>query len=145
MGGDEWNSPQNRHTYNQIADYNHRVSTTDSVSTHAQFTHSPCRHTLPHTHTQPGLLSMFRDIPAVSQYLFRDMLRPGGLPLSSRLCLLLVLMLAVGYLLSPIDFIPEVIFGVFGLIDDLLAVLLALMYAVLMYTRYIIGIGEGQR
>ena len=32
MGGEEWNSVENRNTYNQVAEYNHRVSTTNSVS-----------------------------------------------------------------------------------------------------------------
>ncbi len=32
MRGEEWNSVDNRNTFDRVAEYNHRVSTTNSVS-----------------------------------------------------------------------------------------------------------------
>ncbi len=103
-------------------------------------THSP-----PSTHTQPGIFSMLRDVPAVYQQLYRDMFRLGGLPVCTRLYILLVLLLAVLYLISPIDLIPEALFGVLGLGDDLFAIAMALLYGVNLYREYIVRIGEVQR
>lgn len=40
----------------------------------------------------------------------------------------LVFFALIGYLLSPFDLIPEAVFGVFGLLDDLLAFLLFLFF-----------------
>ena len=41
----------------------------------------------------------------------------GGILLGN-IRILLIVMASVGYLLSPIDLIPEALFGAFGLIDD---------------------------
>ena len=41
----------------------------------------------------------------------------GGILLGN-IRILVIVMASVGYLLSPIDLIPEVLFGAFGLIDD---------------------------
>ncbi len=70
------------------------------------------------------------------------MFRIGGLPVCSRLYILIALLLAVLYLLSPIDFIPEALFGVFGLVDDLFAVVTALLYGVNFYRQYLVNLAE---
>lgn len=88
---------------------------------------------------------MMQDIPAVYQHLYQDMFRLGGLPVCSRLYILVVLLVGLLYLLSPIDFIPEGIFGVFGLADDLVAVVMALLYGVNLYRQYLIHVAEQQR
>lgn len=49
----------------------------------------------------------------------------------------LVALTAIGYLLSPIDFIPEAVFGLFGLLDDLL-VLVCLVIFVAVVVRNVI-------
>ncbi len=63
----------------------------------------------------------------------------------TRLYILLVLFLAVLYLISPIDLIPEALFRVLGLGDDLFAMAMALLYGVNLYREYIVRIGEEQR
>ena len=142
MGGDDWNSVENRAMFNDVADYNHRVSTTNSVSCIATL----CvlsSHT--HTHTQPDIFSRLRDIPAVYRELYHNMFRIGGFPICSRLYILLVLLLAVLYLVSPIDFLPEGLLGVFGLADDLLAVVMALLFGMNLYREYLVNVGDQQR
>lgn len=58
---------------------------------------------------------------------------------------MLVLMLALFYLLSPIDFLPEGLLGIFGLVDDLFAVVVALLYGMNLYREYLVHLGEQLR
>lgn len=71
-------------------------------------------------------------------HLRQDFLRlRGGLPICSKLHLLVLAVVLVFYLLSPIDLIPEMIFGIFGLIDDFVAIVYMLLYAAGMYRAYV--------
>ena len=64
----------------------------------------------------------------------------------SRLYIAVVLLLALVYLISPLDFIPEGLFGIFGLADDIYVIVAALLYAMSQYRTYVANLGEhGQR
>ncbi len=47
--------------------------------------------------------------------------------------------------MTPIDLIPEALFGVLGLGDNLFAMVRALLYGVNLYREYVVRIGEVQR
>jgi RING finger protein 170 len=48
-----------------------------------------------------------------------------------------MILMAFSYLFSPLDFIPEALFGLFGLIDDLLVLVFFAVYACTMYRQFI--------
>lgn len=76
-------------------------------------------------------------------YLWRDFARlGGGLPFSLKLYFLILVLLVVLYLLSPLDMIPELVFGVIGLIDDVLAVVLVLVYIMEQYRTFVVNISH---
>jgi uncharacterized membrane protein YkvA (DUF1232 family) len=70
---------------------------------------------------QPGASSGLRDLllllPDLTVLLLR-LLRDDRVPLGAKF----VALLGVGYVLSPIDLLPEILLGPFGLVDDLLVV-----------------------
>jgi len=70
---------------------------------------------------RPGAASGLRDLllllPDVTVLLLR-LLRDERVPLGAKA----VALLGVGYILSPIDLVPEILFGPLGLVDDLLVV-----------------------
>jgi len=70
---------------------------------------------------RPGASSTLVDLllllPDVTVLLLR-LLRDPRVPLGAKA----VALLGVGYVLSPVDLIPEVLFGPLGLVDDLLVV-----------------------
>ncbi len=73
----------------------------------------------------PGAPSGWRDVllllPDLTVLLLR-LLRDERVPSGGKL----VALLGVGYALSPIDLLPSLVFGPFGLVDDLLVVTAAL-------------------
>ena len=64
-----------------------------------------------------GLLDLLLLLPDLAVLLFR-LARDERVPLSSKL----IAMLAVGYVLSPFELLPEIVLGPIGLIDDLIVV-----------------------
>ncbi|TMS33827.1 hypothetical protein L596_001518 [Steinernema carpocapsae] len=64
------------------------------------------------------MMDYVRDLPVLIPYLARQMLTVDGLVLMFRMRMLLCLIGVVIYILCPIDFIPESVFGVIGIVDD---------------------------
>ena len=64
-----------------------------------------------------------RDMPALLRHLFRELFSVRGIFLVWRIRIVILLILALLYLLSPLDFIPERVFGILGLLDDILIIL----------------------
>lgn len=61
----------------------------------------------------------------------------GGLPLCDKFFFVALALALFLYVVSPIDLIPEAIFGIFGLVDDLFAVVYMLLYATGVYRVYV--------
>ena len=90
-----------------------------------------------------GRLQALQDAPNLYHYLWRDFARlGGGLPFSLKLYFLILVLIVVLYLLSPLDMIPELVFGVIGLIDDVLAVVLVLVYIMEQYRTFVVNISH---
>jgi len=51
--------------------------------------------------------------------------------------ILLCLAAIVIYLVSPLDVLPEAVFGLIGLLDDLFVVLLVLVYMTIIYRQIV--------
>ncbi|KAK9949939.1 hypothetical protein M0R45_005447 [Rubus argutus] len=81
-----------------------------------------------------GLIQTMRDLPFLLQRLLQELWDPQrSLPrvLRARVCITMIL--SAAYVLSPVDFFPEAIFGVVGLLDDFLVVLIVLLYSATIY------------
>ena len=72
------------------------------------------------------------------QHLRQDFMRlRGGLPVCSKLYFLMLALAVLLYLISPIDFLPEGLLGIFGLVDDLLVLVYMLVYATGVYRAFV--------
>ena len=54
-----------------------------------------------------------------------------------RIRIVLCFVAAIMYLISPLDMIPEAVFGLFGLLDDIFVVLLLAIYVTIIYRRFL--------
>ena len=54
-----------------------------------------------------------------------------------RIRVLICFMAAIMYLISPLDLIPEAVFGILGLLDDLFIVLLLALYVTMIYRQFL--------
>ena len=77
------------------------------------------------------------DIPLILGHVWRLLFTAEGIALLCRLHILLLLLLSVLYLLSPLDLIPEAVFGALGLLDDLIILVAVATYASQLYRNYI--------
>lgn len=84
-----------------------------------------------------GWLDYLRDIPTLFRHLWREFFSVGGLVLMFRIRVLMCVIAAIVYLLSPLDIIPELFLGLFGLLDDAFILVLLLMYVTAIYRRYV--------
>lgn len=105
-------SLRDREMQRNVCDYNNRMS----------------------SHSVP-LLSQVRDTPTLIQYVFRELVSIGGLSCCKRVWIIVFLFLVMIYLISPIDLIPEAIFGPIGLIDDIISIIAVFVYIAGIYRQ----------
>lgn len=74
-----------------------------------------------------------RDMPALLRHLFREFFSGRGIFLVWRIRIVILLVLALFYLLSPLDIIPDSVFGILGLLDDILIILSVLLVMTIIY------------
>ncbi|XP_012685628.1 E3 ubiquitin-protein ligase RNF170 [Clupea harengus] len=84
-----------------------------------------------------SLMERLRDVPTLLRHAFREMFSVGGLFWMFRLRILLCLVGALTYLASPLDFIPEAVFGLLGFMDDFFVILLLFIYISIMYREVV--------
>lgn len=77
------------------------------------------------------------DLPAILRHLWRELFSVGGLVFMFRVRIFLCLAAIVIYLVSPLDIIPEAIFGFIGLLDDVFILLLVLVYMTIIYRQIV--------
>ena len=77
------------------------------------------------------------DLPTLLRHAFREMFSVGGLFWMFRIRIILCLMGAFFYLISPLDFVPEALFGILGFLDDFFVIFLLLIYISIMYREVI--------
>ena len=71
----------------------------------------------PHPGERSGMRDVLLLLPDLTVLLFR-LLRDARVPVGAKA----IALLGVGYVLSPVDLVPEALFGPIGLMDDLLIV-----------------------
>lgn len=82
-------------------------------------------------------LDHLRDLPTLLRHAGSEFFSVGGIMYMFRLRIVLCFVAAIMYLVSPLDMIPEAIFGILGLLDDLFVVLLLAIYVTVIYRRFL--------
>jgi uncharacterized membrane protein YkvA (DUF1232 family) len=75
-----------------------------------------------------SLAEHIADLPMLTRHLWRYFWNGDGIRIRFRLRILLFLGMGVFYLLLPFDLLPEVVFGIFGLLDDTIVIILMFMW-----------------
>jgi hypothetical protein len=83
------------------------------------------------------LVQYLYDIPLILGHVWRLLFTAEGVALLCRLHILLLLLFLVLYLFSPLDLIPEAVFGALGLLDDLIILVAVATYVSQLYRNYI--------
>ncbi|XP_044519471.1 E3 ubiquitin-protein ligase RNF170 isoform X2 [Gracilinanus agilis] len=83
------------------------------------------------------IMERIMDLPTLLRHAFREMFSVGGLFWMFRIRILLCLLGAFFYLISPLDFVPEALFGILGFLDDFFVIFLLLIYISIMYREVI--------
>ena len=82
------------------------------------------------------------DLPTLLRHCISEVFSLGGLIWMFRLRVLLCCLFALLYLISPLDILPEAVFGFFGLLDDIFVVLLITIYISIIYRRLVAARAE---
>lgn len=77
------------------------------------------------------------DLPTLLRHASSEFFSVGGLMYMFRLRIFLCFIAAIMYLISPLDMIPEAVFGILGLLDDMFVVFLLAIYVTVIYRRFL--------
>lgn len=83
------------------------------------------------------LMDYVRELPTLLRHLWNEFFSVGGLVYMFRLRIVLCLLAALTYLVSPLDILPEAAFGILGLMDDVFVLVLIAIYLSMIYRGYI--------
>ena len=83
-----------------------------------------------------------RELPVMLRHLWGELFTVGGLAWIFRLRVLILVLGLVFYVISPLDIIPEAVFGIFGLMDDLLFAFILVIYLSISYRRILAARGN---
>jgi len=83
------------------------------------------------------LMDYILDLPTILRHLWNEFFSVGGLVHMFRIRIILCLLAAFTYLISPLDILPEAVFGILGLLDDLFVFLLLAIYVSIIYRSYL--------
>ncbi|XP_040218176.1 E3 ubiquitin-protein ligase RNF170 [Rana temporaria] len=84
-----------------------------------------------------SLMERIMDLPTLLRHAFREMFSVGGLFWMFRIRIVVCLIGALFYLVSPLDIIPEAVFGILGFMDDFFVLFLLLIYISIMYREVV--------
>ncbi|XP_015791981.1 E3 ubiquitin-protein ligase RNF170 [Tetranychus urticae] len=77
------------------------------------------------------------DLPTLLRHSVSEFFTVGGLMWMFRIRIFLCFIGAIMYLISPLDILPEAVFGLFGFLDDVFVVLLFAIYVTIIYRRFL--------
>lgn len=83
------------------------------------------------------LLHYLYDVPTLLRHIWRNLFTLQGLVMLYKLHILFILLLLLLYFLSPLDLIPEAVFGILGFIDDFVIIMGVLVYISLIFRAHI--------
>ena len=78
-----------------------------------------------------------RDLPTLFRHAMREFFTLSGLVWMFRLRIIICFFAALLYFISPLDIIPEAVFGILGFLDDLFILLLLAIYVTIIYRGFI--------
>ena len=79
-----------------------------------------------------------RDLPVLLRHLWSFIWTGEGLTWLFRLRIYTLGAMAGVYLLSPFDIVPEAVFGIIGILDDIIILALFLLYAGILYRNFVV-------
>lgn len=74
-----------------------------------------------------------RDLPMLMRHLLSEFFSQSGLIFMFRLRVVVCFLFAFIYLISPLDLIPEAVFGILGFLDDFFVLMLLTIYLSIIY------------
>ncbi|KAI3512945.1 hypothetical protein L1887_20268 [Cichorium endivia] len=86
-----------------------------------------------------GLSQRLQDLPFLIKRLFRELMDPQrSLPFVIKARVYLALLSTAIYVLSPVDIIPEALFGILGLLDDVIIALIFFLHVGTLYRALLV-------
>lgn len=82
-------------------------------------------------------MSYLSDVPVILRHLWHELFSDRGPFLVRRLYLGYVFLLLLLYLLLPFDILPETVFGLIGYLDDIILIIIAMVYISFLYRAYL--------
>ena len=89
-------------------------------------------------------LDYLRDLPTLLRHMSNEFFTLGGLMYMLRIRIVLCFVAAIMYLISPLDMIPEAVFGILGLLDDVFVVLVLAVYVTIIYRQFLANRWENE-
>ncbi|KAK7100587.1 E3 ubiquitin-protein ligase RNF170-like [Littorina saxatilis] len=83
------------------------------------------------------ILDYVRDLPTLLRHAWNEFFTVGGLIFMFRVRVVVCIIAAFVYFISPLDIIPEAAFGILGFLDDLFIVLLLAIYISIIYRQIV--------
>ena len=88
-----------------------------------------------------SVVEQVRDLPMLLRHLVVYLFSGEGLHFAYQLRVLVLALFWIVYLLSPLDLLPEAVFGLIGLLDDLVIFLLISMYLTFLFRQIMSNMG----
>ena len=83
-----------------------------------------------------------RDLPMLLRHLLGEFFSLSGLIFMFRLRVVICFLFALIYFISPLDLIPEAVFGILGFLDDFFVLALLTIYLSIIYRRLVANRAE---
>ena len=91
-----------------------------------------------------SLMEHIRDLPVLLRHLWSHFWSGEGLHFAFQLRVAVLGLIWIVYFLSPLDLIPEALFGIIGLLDDLLVFIMISMHVAYFFRQIVGNIATGQ-
>ncbi|KAK3755923.1 hypothetical protein RRG08_013375 [Elysia crispata] len=78
-----------------------------------------------------------QDLPTLLRHAFHEFFSVGGLMWMFRFRIGILVLAAFLYLISPLDILPEAVFGIIGFLDDIFIILLLAIYISIIYRQVV--------
>ncbi|VDK66977.1 unnamed protein product, partial [Onchocerca ochengi] len=85
------------------------------------------------------IIDYIRDLPVLVPYMIRAVISVNGLMYMFRIRVFLCLLGMAIYILSPFDILPEAVFGLLGMVDDIFISFVVLVYATILFRQLLAG------
>lgn len=89
-----------------------------------------------------SVAEVIRDVPFIMRHMFSDLLLNMNIYVLIRWKIYIVLLSTLIYFISPLDLIPEAMFGIIGFLDDILVIVTVVTYLSIIYRHNMINVQE---